>query len=70
MGFMGSRPRIQVVGLNHKTYSRGSVEAVSADSADAPKVTANYFKERWDLFGMWITRPGKLPHNYGKIHHF
>jgi len=51
---MGSRPRIQVVGLNHKTYSRGSVEAVSADSADAPKVTANYFKERLDFFGMWI----------------
>lgn len=40
---------IQVVGLNHKTYSRGSVEAVSSDSADAPKVTANYFKDERDM---------------------
>ena len=37
-------PRIQVVGLNHHTYSRGSVSAVSSDATEAPEVTANYFK--------------------------
>ena len=39
-------PRIQVVGLNHKTYSRGSVEAKSSNARDTPEVTANYFKAR------------------------
>lgn len=40
---------IQVVGLNHKTHSRGSVEAVSSDATDAPKVTANYFEDQRDM---------------------
>ncbi|CAE7161571.1 unnamed protein product, partial [Symbiodinium pilosum] len=40
---------IQFVALNHKTYSRGSVTAVSADARTAPTVTANHFKDPRDL---------------------
>ncbi|CAJ1389906.1 unnamed protein product [Effrenium voratum] len=40
---------IQVVGLNHKTYSRGSVEAKSSNARDTPEVTANYFKDERDM---------------------
>ncbi|CAK9104270.1 GMC oxidoreductase family protein Mala s 12.0101 (allergen Mala s 12.0101) [Durusdinium trenchii] len=40
---------IQIVGLNHHTYSRGSVTAVSSDTKDAPDVTANYFQDDRDV---------------------
>ena len=43
------RLRIQIVGLNHHTYSRGSVTAVSSDTKDAPDVTANYFQDDRDV---------------------
>ncbi|CAE7189316.1 MDL4 [Symbiodinium necroappetens] len=40
---------IQFVALNHQTFSRGSVTAVSTDARKPPSVTANHLKDPRDL---------------------
>lgn len=42
---------MQLVALNHNTWSRGSVQAVSSNAEDPPSVTANYFADPRDMEG-------------------